>query len=231
MIAEQPKILIIEDEQEIRRFLRASLADRGYHLIESETGQRGLDLVADEHPDLVLLDLGLPDIDGLAVIRRLRGWSQVPIIVLSARGREADKVKALDGGADDYLTKPFSVVELQARIRVALRHASQTPEEAGQPVFTLGDLRVDLERRQVFIADREVHLTPIEFKILATLIKYSGKVATHRQLLKEVWGPESVFENHYLRVYMTHLRRKIETDPAQPQYILTDPGIGYRLAC
>jgi two-component system KDP operon response regulator KdpE len=229
-MVEQPKILIIEDDQEIRRFLRASLANHGYRLIESETGQGGLDLVADENPDLVLLDLGLPDTDGLTVIRRLRGWSQVPLIVISARGREADKVKALDGGADDYLTKPFSVVELQARMRVALRHATQDQQEAGQPIFSLGNLRVDLERRQVFVAEKEIHLTPIEFRILATLIKYSGKVVTHRQLLKEVWGPDSVFENHYLRVYMTHLRRKLEPEPAQPQFILTDPGIGYRLA-
>ena len=228
---QQPTILIIEDDPEIRRFLRASLANHGYRLIESETGQRGLDLVADEHPDLVLLDLGLPDADGLSVIRRLRGWSQVPVIVISARGRDADKVKALDEGADDYLTKPFSVVELQARMRVALRHATQDQEEARQPIFTLGNLRVDLERRQVHVAEIETHLTPIEFRILATLIKHSGKVVTHRQLLKEVWGPDSVFENHYLRVYMTHLRRKIEPNPAQPQFILTDPGIGYRLAC
>ena len=229
-MAEEPKILIIEDEQEIRRFLRASLANHGYRLIESETGETGLNLVADEHPDLVLLDLGLPDTDGLTVIRRLRGWSQVPVIVISARGRETDKVKALDAGADDYLTKPFSVVELQARIRVALRHATQDQDEAGEPIFTLGHLRVDLERRQVLVADKEVHLTPIEYRILTTLIKHSGKVVTHRQLLKEVWGPESVFEKHYLRVYMTHLRRKIEPDPAQPQFLLTDPGIGYRLA-
>ncbi len=229
-MSQQPTILIIEDEQEIRRFLRASLANHGYRLIECESGQRGLDLIADEHPDLVLLDLGLPDTDGLTVIRRLRGWSQVPIIVLSARGREADKVKALDAGADDYLTKPFSVVELQARMRVALRHATQDQNEAGEPVFTLHGLRVDLERRQVFVDDKEVHLTPIEYRILTTLIKHSGKVVTHRQLLKEVWGPESVFETHYLRVYMTHLRRKIEADPAQPRFVLTDPGVGYRLA-
>jgi two-component system KDP operon response regulator KdpE len=188
-----------------------------------------LNLVADEHPDLVLLDLGLPDMDGLAVIRKLRGWSQVPIIVVSARGQEADKVKALDAGADDYLTKPFSVVELQARMRVALRHADKDHNEAGEPVFTQGDLRVDLEHRQVFVREKEVHLTPIEYRILTTLIKHAGKVVTHRQLLKEVWGPDSVLETHYLRVYMTHLRRKIEADPAQPQFVLTDPGIGYRL--
>jgi two-component system, OmpR family, KDP operon response regulator KdpE len=225
-----PKILVIEDDLEIRRFLRASLSGHGYQLIESGTGQRGLDLVADDQPDLVLLDLGLPDVDGLTLIRRLRGWSQVPVIVLSARGRESDKVEALDAGADDYVTKPFSVGELQARMRVALRHVTQDGESADQPIFTLGPLRVDLERRQVFVSDKEVRLTPIEFRILATLIKYSGKVVTHRQLLKEVWGPDSVFETHYLRVYMTHLRRKIEPNPAQPQFVLTDPGVGYRLA-
>ncbi len=225
-----PKILIIEDELEIRRFLRASLPNHGYELIEAGTAETGLNLVVDEHPDLVLLDLGLPDTDGLTVIRRLRGWSKVPVIVLSARGREADKVKALDAGADDYLTKPFSVVELQARIRVALRHATQDPDALAEPIFTLGCLRVDRDRRQVFVAEKEVQLTPIEFRILTTLIKYSGKVVTHRQLLKEVWGPDSVFETHYLRVYMNHLRRKIEPDPAQPQFLLTDPGIGYRLA-
>jgi two-component system, OmpR family, KDP operon response regulator KdpE len=225
-----PKILIVEDEIEIRRFLRASLVTHGYRLTESETGHDGLSQVADEHPDLVLLDLGLPDTDGLSVISKLRGWSQIPIIVLSARGREADKVKALDAGADDYLTKPFSVGELLARIRVALRHAAHDNDEPSEPVFTLGTLRVDLERRQVFVGDKEVHLTPIEYRILRTLIKYSGKVVTHRQLLKEVWGPDSVFETHYLRVYMTHLRRKIEPDPTRPQFLLTDPGIGYRLA-
>ena len=160
----------------------------------------------------------MPDIDGLTIIRQLRGWSQVPIIVLSARGREPDKVKALDAGADDYLTKPFSVGELLARIRVALRHAAGDHGEAGEPVFELGELRVDLERRQVFVAEKEVHLTPIEYRILTTLIKHAGKVVTHRQLLKEVWGPDSVFETHYLRVYMTHLRRKIEPDPAQPRF-------------
>jgi two-component system KDP operon response regulator KdpE len=230
-IVPQTTVLIIEDEQEIRRFLRASLTSHGYRLLESETGQRGLDLVADERPDLVLLDLGLPDGDGLSVICRLRGWSQVPIIVLSARGREADKVQALDAGADDYLTKPFSVVELQARIRVALRHASQDQHEASEPTFQLGALRVDLERRQVSVAEKQVHLTPIEFRILVSLIRHGGKVVTHRQLLKEVWGPESVFEKHYLRVYMTHLRRKIEANPAQPEFVLTDPGVGYRLGC
>jgi len=225
-----PKILIVEDEQEIRRFLRASLENHSYRVVESQTAREGLLHAAEDHPDLVLLDLGLPDADGLDVIVKLRGWTQVPIIVLSARGRESDKVKALDSGADDYLTKPFSVGELLARIRVALRHAERGGDELEEPIFTLDTLRVDLARRQVFVSDKEVHLTPIEYRLLTTLIKYAGKVITHRQLLKEVWGPDSVFETHYLRVYMTHLRRKIERDPAQPRFLLTDPGIGYRLA-
>ena len=229
-MVQDPKVLIIEDEQEIRRFLRVSLENHGYRFIESPTGQDGLNLIADEHPDLVLLDLGLPDIDGLTVIRRLRSWSRVPVIVISARGHETDKANAFDAGADDYLTKPFSVVELQARVRVALRHATQDQDEVGEPIFTLGRLRVDLERRLVFVDEKQVHLTPTEYRILTTLVKHSGKVVTHRQLLKEVWGPDNVFDNHYLRVYMTYLRRKIEPNPARPQFVLTDPGIGYRLA-
>jgi two-component system, OmpR family, KDP operon response regulator KdpE len=227
---EGAKILVVEDEQEIRRFLRASLSDHGYHLIETQTGRAGLMQAASQQPDLVILDLGLPDIDGLEVIRQLRQWSHMPIIVLSARGRETEKVGALDAGADDYLTKPFSVGELLARMRVALRHAVQLPGEVGDPVFTLDGLCVDLARRQVFVADKEVHLTPIEYRLLTTLTRHAGQVITHRQLLKEVWGPDSVSETHYLRVYMAQLRRKIETDPAQPRFLLTEPGIGYRLA-
>jgi two-component system, OmpR family, KDP operon response regulator KdpE len=225
-----PKILIVEDESEVRRFLRVSLAIQGYRLFEAETGEEGLNLAGSEHPDLVLLDLGLPDTDGLDVIRSLRGWTQVPIVVLSARHRETEKVKALDAGADDYLTKPFGVRELLARIRVALRHAEQVRDEASEPVFTVGTLRVDLARHQVFVGENEVHLTPIEFRILTTLIKYSGRVVTHRQLLKKVWGTDSLVQTPYLRVYMTHLRRKIEENPARPLFLLTDPGIGYRLA-
>jgi two-component system KDP operon response regulator KdpE len=223
------RILVIEDEREIRRFLRASLVAHGYRLAESENGEDGLRQVARQQPDLLLLDLGLPGMDGLEVIRQLREWSRIPIIILSARGHDTDKVNALDAGADDYLTKPFSVSELLARIRVALRHA-RGHEEPEEPVFELDSLRVDLARRQVFVADREVHLTPIEYRILTTLIRSSGKVLTHRQLLKEVWGPDSVFETQYLRVYMTHLRRKIEPEPARPRFLLTEPGIGYRLA-
>jgi two-component system, OmpR family, KDP operon response regulator KdpE len=227
--AQFPRILIIEDEAEIRRFLRATLLGSGYRVLESPTGDDGLQKATDEKPALVLLDLGLPDMDGLLVIRKLREWSNVPIIILSARGNEADKIKALDGGADDYLTKPFGVGELLARVRVALRRLPDV-SEADASVFVLGDLRVDFGRHQVFVGEKEVHLTPIEHRLLTTLIRHGGKLVTHRQLLKEVWGPDSVFETHYLRVYMAHLRRKIESDPSRPQYLLTEPGIGYRLA-
>ena len=230
MPIEGPRILVIEDEQEIRRFLRVSLAHHGYRLVEATTGREGVMQAASQQPDLVILDLGLPDIDGMEVIAQVRQWSQVPIVILSARGQEHEKVEALDAGADDYLTKPFSVVELLARLRVALRHAAQLAGEPGEPVFELGGLRVDLGRRQVFVDEQEIHLTPIEYRLLTTLVKYAGRVVTHRQLLKEVWGPDSVFETHYLRVYMTQLRRKIESDPAQPRFLLTEPGVGYRLA-
>ena len=222
MTTEGPKILLIEDEQEIRRFLRVSLVGQGYRLVESATGRDGVMQAASQQPDLMVLDLGLPDIDGMEVIRQVREWSHIPIIILSARGQEHQKVEALDAGADDYLTKPFSVSELVARIPVAL--------ETGEPVFVSGKLRVDLVCRQVFVSDEEIHLTPIEYRLLTTMIKNVGKVITHKQLLKEVWGPDSVYETHYLRVYMAQLRRKIEADSAQPQFILTEPGVGYRLA-
>lgn len=230
MSSEGPKILLIEDEQEIRRFLRVSLVGQGYRLDEAATGQDGVLQAATQQPDLVILDLGLPDIDGMEVIRQVREWSQMPIIILSARGQDNQKVNALDAGADDYLTKPFSVGELVARIRVALRHAAQSAVESGEPVFISGDLRVDMANRRVFVGDQELHLTPIEYRLLTTMVKYAGKVITHRQLLKEVWGPDSVYETHYLRVYMAQLRRKIEPDPARPKYLLTEPGVGYRLA-
>jgi two-component system, OmpR family, KDP operon response regulator KdpE len=224
------KVLLIEDEQEIRRFLRASLVHHGFDLIETADGASGLRAAASQPPDLVILDLGLPDIDGMDVIRQLRSWSKSPIIVLSARGRENEKVEALDAGADDYLTKPFSVGELLARMRVALRHAAEIRSDGHDPVLTLDNLRIDLVRRQVYLHDRELHLTPIEYRLLTALAKHAGRVITHRQLLKEVWGPDSVFETHYLRVYMAQLRRKIESDPARPRYLLTEAGIGYRLA-
>ncbi|MEN6406638.1 MAG: response regulator [Thermoguttaceae bacterium] len=230
MTADGPKILLIEDEQEIRRFLRVSLVGHGYRLVESATGRDGVMQAASQQPDLMILDLGLPDIDGMEVIRQVREWSQMPIVVLSARGQEHQKVDALDAGADDYLTKPFSVGELVARLRVALRHVAQDTSEAGEPIFVSGRLRVDLACRQVFVDDVEIHLTPIEYRLLTTMIKNAGKVITHRQLLREVWGPDNAEETHYLRVYMAQLRRKLETDPAQPQFLLTEPGVGYRLS-
>ena len=220
-------ILVIDDESQMRRFLRVSLANAGYQVLAAETGEQGLSQAASRNPDLVLLDLGLPDQDGLSVTARLREWSKSPIIVISARGREEDKVTALDQGADDYLTKPFGVGELLARIRVALRHV--TTEGPGTPEFVLGDLKVDFSRRQVFVKTTEVHLTPIEYKLLSLLVKSAGRVLTHRQLLRDVWGPNSVEHTHYLRVYMGQLRHKIEENPSRPQYIVTEPGIGYRI--
>ncbi|ABX04914.1 MAG TPA: DNA-binding response regulator [Herpetosiphon sp.] len=223
-------VLVIEDEAPIRRFLRASLPSHGYHLIEAENGEDGLLQAAMQRPAIIILDLGLPDLDGLQVTQRLREWTNTPIIVLSARGREDDKIAALDAGADDYLTKPFGMGELLARLRVALRHLHQHGGEKGEPVFQVGALRVDLVRRQVFVAEQEVHLTPNEYNLLTTLVQHAGKVMTHRQLLREVWGPAYTEENHYLRVYMGQLRHKLEADPARPRYLLTEPGVGYRLA-
>lgn len=225
--ATNPVILLIEDERQMRRFLRVSLNANGYELIEAETAEEGMTLAASHNPDLVLLDLGLPDVDGLEVTGRLREWTHVPIIVISARGQEEDKIKALDAGADDYLTKPFGVGELLARIRVALRRASAA--EDGQAVFTFGELKVDLARRQVLVGDREVHLTPIEYKLLALLVKHAGRVLTHRQILREVWGPHHSEQTQYLRVYMGQLRHKLEANPSRPQYLVTEPGVGYRL--
>lgn len=229
-MSDGPLILIIEDEEPIRRFLRAALSAENYRLAEAETGQQGIRLALHQPPDLVILDLGLPDLDGQEVLRQLREWLQAPVIVLSARNQEKEKVAALDHGADDYLTKPFGVAELLARMRVALRHAARLPNDPAATTFAIGDLRVDLAARRVFVADREVHLTPIEYRLLSTLVHHCGKVLTHRFLLKEVWGPQQVNETHYLRVYMATLRRKIESDPARPRYMLTEPGVGYRLA-
>ncbi len=227
MSDEGPLVLLIEDEPQMRRFLRVSLTGNGFRLFESEKGEDGLLQAATRNPDVILLDLGLPDVDGLEVTRRLREWSQTPILVISARGQEQDKVQALDAGADDYLTKPFGVEELLARIRVALRHRQAAEQPV--PVFETGDLRVDLHRRQVFVAGREVHLTPIEYRLLATLIRYAGRVVTHNQLLKEVWGPAYGHQTQYLRVYMGQLRHKIEAEPARPRYLQTEPAVGYRL--
>jgi two-component system KDP operon response regulator KdpE len=228
MSEQGPLVLIVEDEAPLRRFLRAALVAQGYRLVEAETASEGLQRATEHNPDIVLLDLGLPDGDGLDVTSRLREWTGVPIIVLSARGQERDKVQALDVGADDYLTKPFGTSELLARIRVALRRvAERTPTQ--EPVVSLGDVTVDLARRLVTRAGKPVHLTPHEYKLLTTLLKYAGKVVTHKQLLKEVWGPQAVSQTHYLRVYMAQLRQKLEADPARPRYLTTEPGVGYRL--
>jgi two-component system KDP operon response regulator KdpE len=223
------RVLVVEDEPALQKFLRTTLSTQGHAVTVAGTGAEGLRLAASAPPpDLVILDLGLPDVDGVEVTRRLRDWTTVPVIVVSARGREQDKVVALDAGADDYLTKPFGVAELLARVRVALRHAAVN-RDTGEPVFESGALRVDLARREVSVAGRAVKLTPIEFKLLAVLARNAGRVMTHRQLLKEVWGPQAAGENHYLRVYMNNLRNKLEAEPARPQYLLTEAGVGYRL--
>src|SRR5678815_261579 len=195
------------------------IRDRRYNVLEAMRGEDGVKLAATSKPDVVIIDLGLPDIDGVEVTRRIREWSAVPIIIISARGKEQDKVAALDAGADDYLTKPFGVGELLARLRVAFRHASAANPQTGEPVFEVGGLRVDLSRREVSIDGKAIHLTPNEFRLMSVLVKNAGKVLTHRQLLREVWGPDSNEETHYLRVYMNQLRQKLETDSARPQYI------------
>jgi two-component system KDP operon response regulator KdpE len=228
MTSNAPLVLVVEDEPQMLRFLRASLSTHGYRLVETTTGTEGIAQAAVRTPDVILLDLGLPDVDGIDVTKRLREWTRIPIIVLSARGQDEDKINALDAGADDYLTKPFSVGELLARIRVALRHAATAPDEI-EPIFTLGGLRVDLAKRQVFVEEEDVHLTPTEYKLLVTLIHHAGKVVTHRQLLKEVWGPNYVEHTHYLRVFMGQLRQKLEPDPARPRYLINEPRVGYRL--
>jgi two-component system, OmpR family, KDP operon response regulator KdpE len=224
-----PVILIVEDDGQMRRFLRTTLAAHGFRLLEAGTAADGARLAAEHVPDLVLLDLGLPDMDGLEVARQIRTWSGTPIIVLSARDQERQKVEALDAGADDYLTKPFGLGELLARIRVALRHARQRAAGSLDEPFESGPLRVDLAARRVLLDGREVHLTPVEYKLLATLVRHAGRVVTHNQLLQAVWGPQSAGETQYLRVYMTHLRRKLEPDPAKPRLFGTEAGVGYRL--
>jgi len=230
MAATLPRVLLVEDELPIRKFVRAALTGAEYQVDETGTAQQALQHAAQVPPDVVILDLGLPDMDGQQVIQRLREWLTAPIIVLSARNQDQEKIQALDSGADDYLTKPFSTGELLARIRVALRHANRGSGDGANAIFETGELKVDLSTRHVYVSDREVHLTPIEYKLLMSLIHYAGKVLTHRQLLKEVWGPDQVQETHYLRVFMANLRRKLENDPARPRYLLTEQGIGYRLA-
>jgi two-component system KDP operon response regulator KdpE len=223
-------ILVIEDEPQIRHFLRTTLTAEGYRVIEAETGARGALEAATHKPDLVMVDLGLPDLDGVEVVKRIRAWSALPILILSARSTEADKVAALDAGADDYVTKPFGMGELTARIRVALRHAAHGAGEKVAGALRFGDIEVDLERRLVRAEGREVHLTPIEFRLLGCLARHAGMVLTHRHLLREVWGPSHVDQSHYLRIYMKQLRHKLEPDPARPRFLLTETGVGYRLA-
>lgn len=221
-------IVIIEDEKPIRHFLGSALQEAGFNYFEAETGKQGLIEAATRKPDLVILDLGLPDMDGVEVIKQLRAWSEVPILILSARSKETEKVIALDAGADDFLTKPFGVSECMARIRVLLRRHQQSGGQS-QSVFELGDIRVDLANRTVDKAGISVHLTPIEYRLLVTLIRHAGKVMTHRELLREVWGPSYAENSQYVRIYMGYLRQKLEIEPAQPRYILTETGVGYRL--
>jgi two-component system KDP operon response regulator KdpE len=222
-------IVVVEDDPQIRRFLRTALGAHGFEIHEADNGRQGLTLAETRKPDVVILDLGLPDIDGIEVVKRLRTWTLRPILILSARDREADKVAALDAGADDYLTKPFGIDELMARIRVALRHASRPQTAESDERFTMGSVTIDLGRRQVFRDGDEVHLTPIEFRLLALLVRHAGKVLTHRHLLREVWGPAHVEHPEYLRVHMGALRQKLEPDPARPQFLRTETGVGYRL--
>lgn len=222
-------IIIVEDEAQIRRFLRTTLTSEGYQVIEAETGKQGLAEAATRKPDLIILDLGLPDMDGVEVVKGVRAWSPVPLIILSARSQESDKISALDAGADDYLVKPFGVGELLARIRVALRHFSTGLGET-ESIFSVDELKVDMLHRKVTVGGAEVHLTPIEYRLLTVLVKHAGKVLTHHLLLKEVWGPNHVERAHYLRIYMGNLRHKLEADPARPRFLLTEVGVGYRLA-
>jgi len=229
MTAPGPLVLVVEDEPQMRRFLRPALEGQGYRVVEALTAKDAIVQASSHMPDCVLLDLGLPDGDGIEVARRIREWSPMPIIVVSARGQESDKVAALDAGADDYLTKPFGTGELFARLRVAQRHMARFREDAPDPVFEAEGLRVDLGRREVSRGGEEIRLTPLEYKLLTTLVRHAGKVVTHRQLLKEVWGPAAVNETQYLRVYMAQLRHKIEQDPTRPTLLVTETGVGYRL--
>lgn len=224
----EPLVLVVEDEPQMRRFLRASLTSHGYRMVEAETVQQAVALATSHNPEIVLLDLGLPDGDGIDLTRTLRGWMTAPIIVVSARGREDDKVEALDAGADDYLTKPFGLAELLARLRVALRHA-QKGAAPSEPVLEVGPIRIDRGRREVFVRGAVVHLTPTEYRLLVLLAENAGRVLTHRHILQHVWGPTQTGHSHYVRVQVAELRKKIETDAARPQWLVTEPGVGYRL--
>lgn len=230
MSAVRPTVLIVEDDPPIRRFLRVVLEGEGMTVHDADTGQRGLTAAAARRPDLIILDLGLPDIEGLAVIRELRTWTRIPIIILSAHSREAEKVAALDAGADDYLTKPFGVPELLARLRAHLRRTHTLGDIDASARVRFGDVTVDLSERWATRGGQRVHLTPIEYRLMAALIHDRGKVLTHRQLLRDVWGPGHAEDSHYLRIYMAQLRHKLETDPANPKHLLTETGVGYRLA-
>jgi two-component system KDP operon response regulator KdpE len=224
--AVKPTVLVIDDELQIRRLLRVCMDSNGYRVLEAATGQEGISEAAQHRPDVIILDLGLPDMDGVTVLKRLREWSQVPVIVLSVRDREEDKIKALDNGADDYLTKPFGTGELLARLRVAMRHG-QLPSDS--PIFRSGRLEVDLTARVVKVDGKEVKLTATEYALLRMFAQHAGKVLTHQQILREVWGPNYLDQTQYLRVYMAHLREKLEAEPSKPSLLLTEPGVGYRL--
>jgi len=227
----KPLILIVEDDKQIKKFMKVSLEAEGYKCIETEFGNAAITLINSHNPDIIILDLGLPDIDGLNVIDSVRGSTKARIIVVSARGRESEKVEALDKGADDYLTKPFSVAELSARIRVALRHFNidNNPQNNAQSVFTVKDLKIDFEKRRVTILQEEIHLTPMEYKLVELMSKYAGRVLTHKYIVDEIWGNYYDNDSQSLRVFMANIRRKIEKNPAEPQYILTEVGVGYRL--
>jgi len=229
MAKTDPVIIVIEDDPSIRRFLRTSLSTHGFNVFDADTGKQGIVEVGVRKPDLLILDLGLPDMDGVEVIKAIRAWSAVPIIILSARSSEQQKIDALDVGADDYLTKPFGFGELLARMRVALRHSMRPQEQNQSDVFITDNLKVDLLNRVVSVDDQEIHLTPIQYRLLTVLVKNAGKVLTHQQILKEVWGPSYEENAHYLRIYMSQLRQKLEADPTQPKFLLTESGVGYRL--
>ena len=231
-MSNKPLILVVEDDKPIRNFICVSLEAQGYKCIDTSNGKTAISLVYSHIPDMIIIDLGLPDIDGIEVIAAVRSVTKAAIIVVSARGHEREKVEALDSGADDYLTKPFSVAELLARIRVAFRHSNPgSPLELqSSAVFMIGDLEIDFEKRRVFLADDEIHLTPIEYKLMVLMAKYAGRVLTHKFILNEIWGAYSGNDMQSLRVFMANIRRKIEKDPAQPRYILTEVGVGYRLA-